>query len=328
MIRLALLLSLTSHYSVFSSDTTHKDFYWGANGHPLNQEAYLHDPLLQIKALKEAGLGFYRFDVPHDDQGKMIPANEGRLDQLAKIAADSGITLVPVIYLEQASVLYTLSPDTAYDKGLIAGKGFASMYGRYFSYYELGNENDREVLIPPAGDGDDSGHYDLQKVKILAAYLRGMSDGIRQVDGRAKLIISNAGWKHYLYFDLLEKEGVVWDIIGYHWYEDPFTLRLILRILRNSFADKRVWFTEINCPITGADPGKDDLKDMRKNIRSIRNMGRNVDAFFIYELFDEPAQNGGEGHFGLYSWPRRYDSLAPKPLLGVLRKAEAERPRE
>lgn len=279
-----------------------------------------------MSLLKKAGLTYYRLDLATNSDGTILPATADRFYHIIKIAADSGITLIPIVFLESSGTLYKLSADTAYEHGKTAGSGFARAYKQYFTYYELGNENDGEVLNQPAGDGDDIAHYDTAKLAILAAYLRGMSEGVRQEDSKAKIIVNNSGWKHYMYFDLLDKQGVKFDIIGYHWYQDLHSLRGVLRVLRSWFPDKRVWFTEFNSQGTLHEQTGSQVQQVRKEINAISRIGRNVDALFFYELLDEPAApvTSTEAHYGLYNWDRRYDSVLAKPILGVIRKAQSD----
>ena len=325
MTGLLLFLAAGNFFSSAFQDTTHKpDFYWGANGHPIYQEAYFNNLPLQFAALRRAGLSFYRVDMAAREDGTIPPAVNDRFYRLLKMAVDSSVTLIPVLPLVSTDTLYTLTADTAYQRGLATGRGFAAAYGKYFSYYELGNEDDLKVMIQPAGDGSEVYHYDLDKLKILAACLRGMSQGIREVNSQAGIIISNGGWRHYMYFDLLEKEGVVWNIIGYHWYEDAKNLRPVLRVLRSWYPDKRVWFTEINSRSEGMEQNAHQLRMLQKDIKAIQRLGSTVDALFFYELLDEPATAPREAHYGIYSWDRRYDSVLPKPMLEVIRKVRSE----
>jgi len=76
-----------------------------------------------------------------------------------------------------------------------------------------------------------------------------MEDGIKSVDPAAKMVVSNAGWMHYAYFEVLARQGVKIDVIGYHWYESAGDLKDVLDILRTEYAGKPVWFTEVNRPL-------------------------------------------------------------------------------
>jgi len=297
-------------------------FAWGVNGHPLNQAAYFDNIGLQLRMLRSMGMSYYRVDMAHDENGAIAEWTKHRFDELIKKAADDHITIIPLIFPMELKALYQLpDPGIAYDKGLILGNGFASRYGRYFHYYELGNENDGDLIVRPPGDGADTSQYDMVKLKLLAGFLRGMADGIRHKEPDARIIISNAGWRHYAYFDLLEREGVKFDIIGYHWYDDIPNLRKVLRKLKRNYADKTVWFTEIN--MRGGsivDSNSRQKKLINSYIRVIKHAGRNIQGCFMYELFDQPTLPPDQRTYGIFQWQRPGDSVSLKPAANVIKK--------
>jgi len=147
-----------------------------------------------------------------------------------------------------------------------------------------------------------------------------MEDGIKSVDPAAKMVVSNAGWMHYAYFEVLARQGVKIDVIGYHWYESAGDLKDVLDILRTEYAGKPVWFTEVNRRYSGAGPAM-GLKPgaLKKYIRTIRNRGTNVRGFFVYELFDQPTATEGERGYGMIAWVKPYLTFVYKPFALELR---------
>lgn len=297
-----------------------RKFVWGANGHPINQEAYWGNMEAQMEALKSIGLSYYRVDMPYSKDGVLDSLAAGRLDRLHELAVGNGITIVPIIFLP-GPILYEMDPETAYKSGFAAGSGFVHRYKDLFHYYEMGNENDADVLKPPAGDGSDTAQYDMARVRILCSALKGMSDGVRQEDAKASIIVSNAGWMHYAYFQLLEQEGVRFDIIGYHWYEDVRHLGAALDALNRYFPAKPVWFTEINARNNGEGYSyHHQMARVRRYLKMIRRRGKTVTGFFIYELFDQPANLASkERSYGLVSWKEPYKTYVFKPLALFIR---------
>lgn len=296
-------------------------FVWGANGHPINQEAYWGNVEAQMEVLKTVGLRYYRVDMPYSEDGALDSLSAGRLERLHELAVRNGITIVPIVFLPEARILYGMDPESAYKSGFAASSGFVHRYKDYFHYYEMGNEYDGDVIKLPAGDGSDTAQYDMTRVRILGSALKGMSDGIRQEDAKASIIVSNAGWMHYAYFQLLELEGVRFDIIGYHWYEDVRHLGVALDALNRYFPAKPVWFTEINARNNGAGYFYHHQKvRVRKYLKMVRRHGRTVNGVFIYELFDQPANLAlKERSYGLVSWKEPYKTYVLKPLASFLR---------
>lgn len=300
------------------------DFAWGANGHALNQGAYGGNLDWQMEILKNAGLSFYRVDMANDENGMIRPNARARFDELLEKARENDITIVPILFPPDRKKLYEYADlKQAYELGFAIGSGFASRYGKSFTYYELGNENEIELIDRPPGDGADTSQYDMPKLKSLAAVLRGMSDGIKSVDTAARIIISNSGWLHFAYFDLLEAEGVHFDIIGYHWYDDVSTLRDVLRVLKNYYGSKPVWFTEINIR-DGASKEHAPLQRgrMKQYLRLISRSGKNIKGFFVYELMDQPDSNSPtERHYGIVTWSKPFESFTYRSFVDLIRKA-------
>jgi len=299
---------------------------WGVNGHPINQEAYWGNMELQMEVMKTIGLRYYRVDIPYSGDGIPDSLSADRLYHLYELAVRGDITIVPIIFLPEARVLYGMDPETAYKSGFAIGAGFAHRYKGYFQYYEMGNEYDGDVMKLPAGDGSDTAHYDMARIRILGSALRGMSDGIRLENTKASIIVNNAGWMHYAYFQLLEGEGVKFDIIGYHWYEDVAHLKLALDALHSYFPGRPVWFTEINARNKGAGYSPRYQKNhVKKYIKVIRRRGKNIMGFFVYELFDEPAhREPKERSYGLVSWKEPYKGFLYKPLAIFLLKRKKQ----
>jgi len=298
-------------------------FVWGVNGHPLTQEAYFGNIDRQIALIRGMGMSYYRCDMSHDGRGVIRDSVKLRyFYELVRQAGASGISIIPLLFPPPPTVLYAL-PDTvaAYEQGFTLGRGFAEQYGRYFHLYELGNENDND-LITPGTDGAERYQYDTVKLNLLAAWLNGMSDGLRKLVPDARIIVSNGGWKHYAYYRLLEEKGVKFDIIGYHWYDGGRAdLRGVLSVLKTQFAGKTVWFTEVNR--RGGNAGSADRAQKRKvnlYLRMMRKAGKNIKGAFIYELFDQPGLEGAnERQYGIFPVGRGPEEIKEKPLGRVIR---------
>ncbi|HXD91614.1 MAG TPA: glycosyl hydrolase 53 family protein [Bacteroidia bacterium] len=281
------------------------DFIRGINGHPLNQQAYLNMPVAQqIDLLKKLNFNYYRFDIPIDNNGDI--KNKDTFFKLASIAKSNNIGLLPMIYL--MGLNFNDNIQQSFQKGYTIGYRFARQYGNYFDYFELGNEED--LLVAKKGvSGSSPEDYDLNKLKTLASFLKGMIKGIKLQRPRAKIIINCAGWFHYVFLGLLDNEGVNYDVIGYHWYSDmddySKTVNVdILKVLTQKFK-KPVLFTEINMLNGTNNNGEQKRDDWIRNFSSSCSKYQNVRGVFIYELLDEPnlpVASAGEKSFGIIKW--------------------------
>lgn len=286
----------------------------GINGHPLGTMPYTSIPASeQVNLLKQMGMSIYRIDV-------QCRNNDGRVtvpdlyNPLKKAADIGGITLLPV--LVPRTLNFKNTEAESYRWGRALGAKFARKYRSHFTYYNIANELDNKCILPFRA-GDKESDYNLKRFKIIAAYLKGMNDGIKAMDPDAKTII-NAGWMHYEYLSMLERYGVKFDIVGYQWYDEMEILAAILfnitditKFLSSKFS-KPIWFTEFNA----RDPfGILDERVQQNFIRRFVKKCQNnpqVHAAIIYQLFNEPQKFGQEAHYGIFKWLIPYTRYTPK----------------
>lgn len=298
------------------------DFKWGINGHPVSQEAYEGTTGIaqQLELLKEHQLSWYRCDVLTDLSGNL--ANTAFSDLLTQ-ATTKGIKILPVVRL--AGLDYSHTTSQAYAAGKLQGLGFATQYGSYIDYYELGNEQDNDIILLGA-NGDLTTDFDAAKFATVASYFEGMIDGIKQADNTAQTIINSGGWLHYGFFQLLENAGIPYDIVGYHWYSEMGSLRTvwasegdIIDVLSTRFS-RPIWLTEINRRDGSFGNQQAEQADVINSYINELDGKTQVKGFFTYELFDEPAyydsigyENPPQSAYGIISWQTRYSAFFYKP---------------
>lgn len=284
-------------------------FQLGINGHPLSTAPYLNvPPTTQIQMIKTLGMKNYRIAVLTDSYGKL---NSYDYPPLKAAADNGGIKLIPCLVPRTLDL--NVSTNQAYTDGKNIGQGFGTLYGKDFDYYELGNE--LEIRIIKAGThGNKPEDYNLAGFRVLAAYLKGMDEGLKLGDFGAKTII-NAGWVHYAYLEMLEDAGVNFDIVGYHWYSNmegnvnkTFNIPDITVKLAETFK-KPIWFTEVNFR-NGSMNGKElEETDWLKFFIKKCKANPWVKGFQVYELLDEPQiSKPEEKEYGLVKWTSQYSS--------------------
>lgn len=212
-----------------------------------------------------------------------------------------------------------LSNTQNYNNGYSLGLNFAKVYGKQLSAIEIGNEKDMAVFGNPnyvktaiPADGQLPGHYFRSKANSLAACLDGMADGIHKANRKIKVIINCSNHPRWGYFKILEEQGVSYDIVGVHWYTSSGSL---LNIYGQNglkmFAQfkKPIWITEINRGGGSfGENGKDNEADALATLVSEIHPYKAVQAFFVYELYDNESykqQNNMEGYFGIYDKPSK-----------------------
>jgi len=290
-----MIFILGSSFMVFNYRT---DFIMGINGHPLNQKAYLTTPVAtQVSLIKSLGMSYYRIDVGTDLSGTIT--NEAKFLELAAAFQANNLKILPMLYphgIEQCN-----DATTAYNVGKKMASGFALKYGKYFDHYEIANEMELKLLKKRMLEGTDTSDYDHAKSVIICNFLKGMNDGIKASDPTAKTIIDMCQ-THSGFIKLLKAYNINFDIIGQHWYSNKMyaqsadyqnTVNNLLAIYNYK---KPIWITEFN-QFQGSINDREDSQNLIIQ-DFISNCSKNklIQAFFIYELLDEPELNMTQEH--------------------------------
>ncbi|WP_237487994.1 hypothetical protein [Hufsiella arboris] len=193
-----------------------QNLIFGINGHPLDLSPSYRGigPYTQINLVTSMGMNWYRFDIVAQSSGIVTVPYLFRPIHDAAVA--SGVNILPVVYPRTLNLNSTEA--VAYQAGKLLATNFAKQNGQYFTHYELGNELGIKLVLP-GKTGQSQSHFDPAKIKAVAAYLKGMDEGIKATDPGAKTMV-DASWLRYGYLKYLETYGVKFDIIAYHWYNN------------------------------------------------------------------------------------------------------------
>lgn len=310
-------------------------FIWGINGHPLVNDEYLGSTIqTQLELLNEHQFTFYRIDVSTLQSGKIKEHRVTRFDSLLISANEKDIEILPVLkfYTEHIEE-NNLNKEEAFHYGYNQGRGFAEKYGKYFQYYGLENELDLRTKTS-LESGFRKEDFSSEKIIVISEYFKGMTKGIKEVDKDAKTIINCGGWTNWGFFTAILDGGVQFDILAYHWYsahnrslfqiDQPFIN--VLDSL-NSF-EKPIWITEIGRS-EGSKYNKEKEQAVMMNL-FLENINKknNIQAFFVYELFDQPYlgtqkwSNYNSKYYGIIGWktnPPNYSEFYYKPVSKLLK---------
>jgi hypothetical protein len=301
-----LMASSTSSASLLSGS----NLQLGINGHPLGDAPYLAtSPAKQVNLLKSMNMSWYRIDVLSQSNGTVTVPH--LLTPLLEAAAAGNIKLLPM--LNPRTMNLSDTEAESYSKGKTLGANFAAKYAQYFSYYDLGNDLDLKVILSNK-TGQSQDHYDRKKFNTVAAYLKGMDEGIKSKDPDAKTMIS-AGWLHYGFIRMCDWYGVKFDVVAYHWYSDmeaaapksPNNIPDITKKLSSLFPNKPIWFTEFNYRYKSSSTTNEaDQKTFVSNFIKKCKSNPQVKVVMIYELFDEPYKSADEKTYGIAKWVTSY----------------------
>ena len=281
-------------------------FVWGIQGHPGKQAAYGgagEELLRQFDYLDSLQVSHYRMDLYPDSAGRVDPVLDGALD----LADSRGIAILPVLVArpDQAG-----SQADNYRRGFAIGYGFAAVYPGRFSHVEAGNELENLALryTPDARDpsvlhyleGSALDHYRDTALARTTAFLRGMTEGIHQAAPGTRVIV-NASYRHYAFFEALDRDGVPFDVYGYHWYSEmgDFVSDVLPHLPDTT---REVWITEANRRNTAAsyDDPAGQAEWIARYAREVSALPR-VRALFVYELYEERGfgETEPEAYYGL-----------------------------
>ncbi|MFA6087777.1 glycosyl hydrolase [Mucilaginibacter sp.] len=310
-----LLLATTSPSSALAGT----GLMLGINGHMGDAPYLATTPAKQILALRNRGMKWYRLNIQTKSDG--TASSSTLLEALQSAATSGGVKILPMLYLRTLN--FGDSESTSYEKGKTLGANFAAKYGKYFSYYNLGNDLELPLLYSNK-TGQNSSDYKQTEFKATAAYLKGMDAGIKSKDLDAKTMIS-AGWLHYGFLKMCESYGVKFDVVGYNWYSDmeapaaksPYFIPDITTKLSTLFPAKDIWFTEFNFRYKSTSSTSQNESDQNafvtKFVAKCKANPR-VKVAMVYELFDEPYKSTQEKSYGILKWKTQYTTWTNKVL--------------
>lgn len=205
-------------FSEFSHARTAKKepFLWGVTMRPGalgNYDAKVWNG--QLKLAKELGVGYVRITWQHDAYWKKKADAVAFHDNVIKAITENGLSTYLVIEANPD----VLELDDPYYEGYNNAYQIASHYKGKIKYYQLLNEAGSVALNNGNPSGDKIEDYDPQKYEKVREWIKGASAGINKADPDAYRVITNQ-WIHYGFLELITKDKVDYDIIGWDWFSD------------------------------------------------------------------------------------------------------------
>ncbi|MFM0170096.1 glycosyl hydrolase [Paraburkholderia sediminicola] len=260
----------------------------------------------QISQLRDLGMTIYAQDIGDKAAAEQVA-------QLARVAAAQCVGILPLIITPDVQA--NLNESTAYVQGHKLGVDSATALKGLVSYYQVGNEFDNDVIFNGAS-GDYPSHYDNAKYRKARGAIRGMIDGIKEVQPSARILLGSLSWLHYGFSDMLRdgtepdgkrdsKKVVEWDITAWHWYSEmspnraswlpkPDILKHVLTHLSTQY-QKPIWITEfgVRPDYSDGDPGaylvgQDGLAGF---VADAKKYG--IQNVTLYQLYDQPDEKYG-----------------------------------
>jgi hypothetical protein len=288
-----------------TSKTKSTDLIIGINGHPFNTVAYNAnsstiagiDYDTQCNMVKAMGMTYYRLDISTDANGKST--NESKLLSMIAKCQAKNIKILPMIY-DRCS--YTGTTTSNYSAAYTQMAGFATLYGQYFDYFELGNEWELfDDLLLNGKLGTVQADYDMPKLLLAEQYVKGMEAGLKSVLPNKQSIVNTAGFFPTFWMDRMFAAAPTINICGWHYYANVPAAYVsnnlttnIHQYLYNRY-HRPIWYTEAGCifKTTLTQQANEDASNAwRTTLIAQAKADPNVKAVIFYELLDEPERSG------------------------------------
>jgi hypothetical protein len=311
-----------------SATASFADISWGVSGHPIT--AYPGIPIeRQLDYVQDLGLKSYRVNI----------ADASTADVLARVVAEAkkrGIEVLPVI-TPGGIDLDKDSPDEIRAKARAIAVELGTRFRDDIRAWELGNELENYAIIKPCEKRDDGttypcewgpaggvgplDYYGPRWVKV-SAVLKGLTEGMIEVDPNIRKAVGTAGWGHTGAFERMKNDGIEWDISVWHMYgDDPEPAFDVI-----AKYGKPIWVTEFNNPYGSQDSEREQAEGLLKSMNQLRELQDkyNVEAAHIYEPLDEkywaPSFEASMGLVRLVgSAERGWSAEGPKVSYGAVR---------
>ena len=301
------------------------DFNWGAGFHaPSWGLPYRADNIeLQVKQLAEMGGTLLRVDATDDIN---------HLDKTVKLCNAYGIKVMLVVYIPGK----TFDPNVSVDLDAIK-KHFRKYATRYdgkhghgkADYIQIDNEMDVSLMgwTGVESHGKEIANYDAKALAHITKQVKAASEGVAEAGTDIKRII-NIAWVHYGILKYFYQNGVEWEVTGHDWYQDMFGYGGNAKEFYGSGQElynlfkKPIIICETNMWMNayykeGVEPPNYQLSSWWDPFaQALKNYYEKdyVIGCTIYEFYDEPMHNSGEGHFGLNEVNTDGSFKAHKPM--------------
>lgn len=267
-----------------------EDFHWGVVGNYTLGDSF-DSFLIQAALTKQLGAQWFRVGVSPQEK------NFSTSDQIVRALTESKIEPVMIIGPDLSKMLsrtdYSAIEREAQD---LAFKTATHFKGKVH-YYQINNEVG-STCLKDNWDGWNPDSYDPQKYAVVSSWLRGANKGIIIADRQAKRII-NDQWQHVGIFELLARDGIQYEIIGWDWYHEnpdltkveyaPGQYRNIPEKLKTF--NKEIWFVEANRTHGSYKDAETAQADYIEKIALAAYQSGIFKAFFVHDIIDKPAEN-------------------------------------
>ena len=273
----------------------------GVKNTPKTNEVVKKTSFLWGAVVRPSGLGKYHISIWNKELALAQKLGVGwvRLtwdntsaqnDEIVKAVWDNGMDVLLVV---EPKSFDQLQLSTAKDEGYNTLKPIVQKYKGKIRFYQPLNEIASTVLRGGEFSGEQESDYDQAKYKKAVAWVKGATKAIRENDSNAKVILTDQ-WTHFAFFDMIKKDKVDYDYLGWNWFSDMGFLGDKKITSGEKVFDKLkaigkpIILTEVNYrpdDIKGQPEAKqaDFIEDMANFAAENNNV---IKGFFVHELLD------------------------------------------
>lgn len=275
-----------------------KAFKWGVGVLPYPTNVYSDEVLDEVfKNAKDLGVKWVRLGwPPYKNLGDFE-----FFDKVVDKANEMGFFIV-FTFDPDGGLLDLKEPE---NQGKEDGYKIAKHYKGKIKYYQMANEPAGTSIKSGGFSGLDKNSFDPKKYQKVSGWLKGVSKGIKEADPNAKRILTGH-WLHVGFFEMINGEGIEYEIIGWDWDLENQDLTKIknegkefnlIEALKKY--NKELWIMEANSH-------EGSLKGEEVQANYIESFGKRIyetgdfKGFFVFTLIDEAhKQNTNEKLLGL-----------------------------
>ncbi len=296
-----------------------------------NPNAFMWGVMTRQSSLQNYSLDYWNQEL---DYNTKLGVNYIKIDYDAHAGYKRSVEMVQAARDKKFNVLFTFAPadilkvKKPYDEGYSLGKKLGTKLKDNVTYYQLMSESASTALKGAQYTGMKESDYDSAKYQIVMNWLKGASDGVKVGDPEAKIVI-NDQWTHFAFFDMINRDGVKFDILGWNWFSDMGFLgdkklddgTLVFDKLK-SF-NKPIILTEVNArPDSNKGMDEDLQSDYIQKMADWAYANKTaIKGFYVLELTDQPAEQirkEKSEYYGLIKFKKNADGTF---TFGELKKA-------
>lgn len=243
----------------------------------------------ELDLMNQLGVSWERINFDFDATGR---------DKIYTSIVDQAKEKNINVYVALESSIPIEEIDQPYADGAQVGAAAAKLFKDKVGYYQILNEQGG-MTLKEGENGEKESDYDLAKYKKVKDWTNGAVSALRENGSKAKVVIT-VHWTHTAYVDMILKDKVDFDILGWDWYADMGLMNekkltdgtLLVDKLRSY--KKPIILAEVNGTATDK---QDAQADFIANMAEWAYNSGFIKGFFVHELTDTAEWPGRKANF-------------------------------